>query len=108
MIAEELKKLIGQDVKLEHPVNLTHGDYAFHARGKATELVEKINKEKPDWLEKVEVVGSFVNFFLSPKFFVESIAEINKEKENFGRNFNLKDKKVIIEYTYTNVLKPLH
>ncbi len=108
MIIEELQKLVGDSFKFEHPGNLDHGDYSCHARGLATELAVKINKEKPAWLERVAVVGGFINFYFSPEFFTQAIIEINQKKNNFGQSDNLKNKKVIIEYTNTNILKPLH
>lgn len=107
-IAEELKKLIGQPVKLEHPTDLKLGDYACHARGKASELAARINENKPDWLEKVEVVGDFVNFYLSPQFFAESISEIVKEKNNYGTSQKLAGQKTIVEYTDPNPFKEFH
>lgn len=108
MIAEEIKQLIGREVRLEHPANLTFGDYAFHAGAEAEALAAKINDAKPEWLERAEPVRGFVNLFLSPKFFLEAIGRIIAEKEAFGRSEKLINKKVIIEYTNTNVLKPMH
>jgi arginyl-tRNA synthetase len=106
MIADEIKKLLGQPIKLEHPTILAHGDYACYARGKAPELVAKINRAKPDWLEKVEAVGDFVNFYLSPKFFVEEIKKINEEKNDYGKQNIGQGKKVIVEYSSPNIAKP--
>ena len=105
---EELQKFVGEGAKLEHPTDLTRGDFSFHARGKADELTAKFNQNKPDWLEKVEVVGSFVNFFLSPKFFADSIAGIIKKKERFGEGKKLVGQKTVVEYTDPNPFKEFH
>src|SRR3989338_6140391 len=62
----------------------------------------KIEFEKDDLKEvdRIEVAGTgFINFFLSREFFAGSVAEINVEGENFGKNQNLEGKKVIVEYT---------
>lgn len=114
-IADELKKLVGQNLRLEHPADLNLGDYSCHLaspKGESgrhsEELAVKINQNKPDWLERVEVVGDFVNFYLSPKFFSESVSEIVKEKENYGRSQKLAGQKTIVEYTDPNPFKEFH
>ena len=61
------------------------------------------------FLSKVEVAGTgFINFYLSREFFTESVEEILKQKENFGKNKILDGKKVMVEYTQPNPFKPFH
>ncbi|NQV88501.1 MAG: arginine--tRNA ligase [Parcubacteria group bacterium] len=109
-----------EKIVFEHPTELSHGDYSCNvALGLSKEqkiapreLADKIvaNIEKiPLEVEKIEVAGpGFINFYLSKKFFVDNIAEILKKEDDYGKNKNLKGEKTIIEYTNTNVLKPLH
>jgi len=107
-------------VLVEIPKEVSHGDYSTNValviakklKKNPMELAQKIADEiKKDksarWqIEKVEVASpGFINFYLSKDFFVENIKKIDK---NFGKNQNLKNKKVIIEYTDPNILKEFH
>jgi len=129
MIQEKLKKLIHDamesagiepaKIELEHPTLIEHGDFStnvalIHAvptKTKPRDLAEKIlkyiNENKPDFIEKVEIAGSgFINFFMSKKFFHDSVGEILKQKEKFGQNKTGRGKTVIVEYSSPNIAKP--
>ncbi len=130
MIAEDLQKAIeralkaigaqGQEVKLEHPAELTHGDfstnvalaYAKELKMKPRELAEKIVEKlevlspKLEEIEKIEIAGpGFINFNLTKEFFAESLKGID---ENIGKNKNLSGRKVMVEYTDPNPFKEFH
>ena len=124
MIKEEIKKILqraagAKEVTVEAPKEKTHGDYSSGVAlvlskkiGKnpiefANEIVEKIGEQK--FIAKIEVAGpGFINFFLKDEFFIENVKEIIKTGENFGKNKNLKNQKVIIEYTDPNPFKEFH
>ena len=110
---------------LEHPDEMSHGDFATNIAlmlakplkknpvELAKQISEKINQNKISEIEKVEVAGpGFINFYLSPKYFANSLAEILNKKENYGRKNktfwkNLFDsQKVIVEYSSPNIAKP--
>ncbi len=115
MIAEDIRKMIEDaGVKhrvfdIEHPDDLAHGDYssnvALVAKVDPKEIVEKLNKVKPPEIAKIEAVNGFINFYLSDKFFVESVKRVD---EKFGANEHFKGGKVMVEYTDPNVMKPFH
>ena len=119
-INDALVKIELTDIKfvLEHPADLTHGDYACNvamvAANKAgtnpRELAEKIvaEIETGNEIEKIEVAGpGFINFTLTRKFFTRSVEDIlNADK--FGSNNSLSGKKVMIEYTDMNPFKQFH
>ena len=78
---------------------MSHGDFStnvafIHAtptktkpRDIADKILKYINENKPDFIEKVEIAGSgFINFFMSGKFFHDTVSEILKQKEKFGQN----------------------
>ena len=117
-----------EDIGLEHPMEMAHGDYSSNA---ALVLAKKAGKnpkeiasataesvraslsaaaakgEKPD-IEKVEVAGpGFINFYLSAAFFEKGIAEILAGKSK-PSNPELAGKKVMIEYTNPNPFKEFH
>jgi arginyl-tRNA synthetase len=55
----------------------------------------------------VEVAGpGFINFYLSDKFFTNSLLEILEQKDNFGKSLIGQGKKAIVEYSSPNIAKP--
>lgn len=123
LIKEALKKLdINSEASfsVEHPADLKMGDFSTNVamvfakesktnpRELAERIVGEINTSLPEEVEKIEVAGAgFINFYLSKKFFVNSLNEI-LEDEKFGKN-NSKDGEIImIEYTDPNPFKPFH
>lgn len=85
---------------VERPRAMEHGDYATNAA-----LVAKVDaqalagKLQIDGVEKVEVVGKFINFFLSR-------AELMPREQVLPQLYA--GKKVLVEYTSPNLFKPLH
>lgn len=96
---------------VEHPSRLAFGDYSTNA-GILTphieDLVDYIDKHKPTEVERIEVNNGFINFYLSKKFFADSLADIIKKGEDFGKNESLKGEKVIVEHTDPNPFKEFH
>lgn len=132
MITTELEKLIKDALKeldveadvvhLEHPVDLSMGDYSTNVamvyaqkmgqnpKELAEKIVEKINLGPGDpSVEKIDVAGpGFINFYLKKEFFANNIEEILKAGDKYGSNEKLKGKKVMVEYTDPNPFKELH
>jgi arginyl-tRNA synthetase len=125
-VAKALSKLgISKgDFAIEHPDELSHGDYSTNAalvfgkelkvnpRELADKLVAELLKKMPDQVEKIDIAGpGFINFHLKREFFAEQVKKILKEDEKFGSNdsFNKTGlKKVMIEYTDPNPFKEFH
>jgi len=122
-IYEILKNLNIEDVNfsVEHPEDFKNGDYSTNIAmvcakkiGKnPKELAEllktEIEKDIPKEISKIEVAGAgFINFYLSREFFTDSVKEILKKKENWGKNNSLKKQKIMVEYTQPNPFKPFH
>lgn len=129
MIQTTLKKVITDalealsletgSVLLEHPGDLSHGDYATNIamalakkanknpRELAQAIVAEISKNQHPEIAKVEIAGpGFINFHLSKNFFVESLAHINQRQNDFGKAEIGKGKKMLVEYSSPNVAKP--
>ena len=124
LIKDALKNLEIEvsNITLEHPADLKMGDYSTNVamavaksvKSNPKALAEKIateisrlNLDKN--IEKVEVAGpGFINFYLSRKFFAQSVEEILNKGENVGKNDVLSGKKIMIEYTDPNPFKPFH
>ncbi len=121
ILQQAIQKASGlPEVHLEHPQDLTHGDFATNValqmagkeRKNAREVAEEIKAklEADTSLEKVVqtivVAGpGFINFALKPEFFAQVIANVDQD---FGKNQKLKKQKAIIEYTDPNPFKVLH
>ncbi len=124
LIKDALKNLEIEvsDIALEHPEDLKNGDYSTNvalaiAKGierNPKELAEKIvieiNRLNVDKnIEKIVIAGNgFINFYLSRKFFANSVEEILNKAEDFGKNNLMDGKKVMIDYTQPNPFKPFH
>lgn len=73
----------------------------------ANEIASKIKIPKNSPIEKVEVKGSYVNFFYNySKFSQTLLKEILTKKENYGKG--IQKEKIMIEYSSPNTNKPLH
>ncbi|MEK7540733.1 MAG: arginine--tRNA ligase [Patescibacteria group bacterium] len=123
---EEIKKIIEKatkgpskgnaDFSVEIPGEKIYGDYSTNVAlglakklGKNPREVAELIKEKigeNNLFSKIEVAGpGFINFFVADKAFTDNLKNINK---NYGKGKELKNKKVIIDYTDPNILKEFH
>jgi arginyl-tRNA synthetase len=110
-IEEWVREVLGNsDISLVHPKELKNGDYSFFNHSPKTEndLVGGLMASKIPEVEKIETMGKFVNIYLQQNFFADSIGEIKKQKENFGRTNLLNGQKIMVEYTDPNPLKEFH
>jgi arginyl-tRNA synthetase len=106
-------------INLEHPENLSHGDYSSNIammlakqvsqnpRELADKIVKEILERKPKEVSIIEVAGpGFINFHLAPEFFISQNKEILKAGNKFGNSKIGKGKKVVVEYSSPNIAKP--
>ena len=114
----ELGKFEIPEISLEHPKKDNYGDTSTPVSsviGRITgknpfEIAQKISKEIQSYhissiQESTVARPVFNNFYFSKDSFVKTLKKIDKD---FGRNKNLKNKKVVIEYTDPNILKEFH
>ncbi len=97
-----------KNAKLETPKDENHGDFSFacfeiakREKKNPAEIAKNIaEKIKPNaWIEKIEAVGPYVNFFMSS----EKLCDIIKKefvKKGFGKGN--KKGKILVEHTSTN------
>ncbi|MEJ0001616.1 MAG: hypothetical protein WDN09_00270 [bacterium] len=106
------------DFIVEHPEELQNGDYSTNValalaknlktnpKELAGKLKEQLDSRLPAEIEKVEIAGAgFINFYMSRKFFSDAIAEILKQKEDWGKSDISAGKKIMVEYTDPNPFK---
>ena len=122
------------EVRIEHPEEKAHGDYATNVAMVIAKIVKKDPMEIANILseklklhtppppsrpsgrplvkseklfEKIEVAApGFINFFLSATFFIDELERILKEKDRYGSSKIGKGKTVVVDYSSPNIAKP--
>ena len=105
-------------VSFDYPARMDFGDlstnvamaYAKELGKNPHELAEdikvKLAEARLPQVAKIEMVGGFINFFFDVNYFSQIVSKALSD--GYGSNENMKGQKIIIEYTVTNVLKPMH
>lgn len=101
---------------VEKPKNVEFGDFAINVSSLARSariappmiaqaVVDGLN---PDGKYTVNVVGGFINFKVSDSLLANTIEEILRKKENYGRGENINKEKILLEYVSANPTGPFH
>jgi len=116
----QMSEYVNGTLMIEKPKNADFGDFAVNVSSLARSakiappmianaIVEKLNSNGK---YTVNVVGGFINFKVGDLLLAETVEEILKEKENYGRDGVNKngDKKerILLEYVSANPTGPFH
>ena len=103
---------------IEIPKDQNNGDYAFpcfrlaKTLKKAPQTIAEDIKEKIEIdnnvIEKVEVLGGYINFYINKKVLAKEVLEEIAKKEEYGKSEIGKGKNIIVEYSSPNIAKPFH
>ena len=105
---------------IEVPGDRSHGDMAVNvamvsaktfrsAPRKIAETLLSHMKLDGTYYEKAEVAGpGFLNFFLSPAYYGDVVADAVAQGENYGRSDFGAGKKIMVEYVSANPTGPMH
>lgn len=115
-VLEKQTKLRKEEIEnlIEIPPNPDLGDYAFpcfilskHFKKSPDKVAEHLKNEikLTKNIEKIEVKGPYLNFFINKNKLAEEIIEINS---NFGKNKIGKGRKICIDFSGPNIGKPMH
>lgn len=108
------------DFVIEHPADLSHGDFASNvalvlskqvgeAPREIAEYFRKALEGKIENIEKIDIAGpGFINFHLKREFLSNEVIKAVNAGEQWGSNHSWQGKKVIVEYTDPNPFKEFH
>ena len=103
---------------IEIPKDANNGDYAFPCFILAKELkkappmiandIKNNIKIDEKFIEKVEVAGGYLNFYIQQSVMVKDVLEEIANQEEYGKSEIGKGKNIIVEYSAPNIAKPFH
>ena len=105
---------------IEVPADRTHGDLASNVAMVSARAFRAAPRKIADaivahlalgdtYFEKAEVAGpGFLNFFLSPSYYGDIVAEAQQKGETFGHSDYGNGHKVMVEYVSANPTGPMH
>ena len=124
---EEIAKIISNVINqnsyeleksIEIPKESIQGDYAFPCfrlakilKKSPQMIAEDLNSKivLNNLIEKTEVVGGYLNFFVNKEELARTVTnEIKEKKEEYGKSEIGKGKNIIVEYSSPNIAKPFH
>ena len=105
---------------VERPADVSHGDFSCNAAMASAKALRNNPRAIGQMIadaavldgtvfEKIEVAGpGFLNFFISPLWFNETVGEVISSGRDYGKTELGKGKRVLVEFVSANPTGPMH
>ena len=105
---------------VERPADVSHGDFSCNAAMASAKALKSNPRAIGQMIaeaaildgtafEKIEVAGpGFLNFFISPAWFNETVGEVISSDSDYGKTELGKGKRVLVEFVSANPTGPMH
>src|SRR5574344_1200240 len=100
---------------VEKPKNSEFGDFAINvsplarfARISPAQIAQEIVSKLSPKNYKINVIAGFINFQIGSEMLENSVTEVFKKKENYGKPENINKEKILLEYVSANPTGPFH
>ena len=105
---------------VERPADVSHGDFSCNAAMASAKALKSNPRAIGQMIaeaaildgtafEKIEVAGpGFLNFFISPAWFNETVGEVISSGSDYGKTELGKGKRVLVEFVSANPTGPMH
>lgn len=105
---------------VERPADVSHGDFSCNAAMASAKALRNNPRAIGQMIadaavldgtvfEKIEVAGpGFLNFFISPLWFNETVGEVISSGNDYGKTELGKGKRVLVEFVSANPTGPMH
>lgn len=105
---------------VERPADVSHGDFSCNAAMASAKALKSNPRAIGQMIadaaildgtafEKIEVAGpGFLNFFISPTWFNETVGEVISSGSDYGKTELGKGKRVLVEFVSANPTGPMH
>ena len=105
---------------VERPADVSHGDFSCNAAMASAKALRNNPRSIGQMIadaavldgtvfEKIEVAGpGFLNFFISPLWFNETVGEVISSGGDYGKTELGKGKRVLVEFVSANPTGPMH